>query len=276
MVTELNGSMFSKYVSPPGEYSTWKKEMQMWEIATCVEQAKQALTVFLSQKGKAREAVLELNIVALNSEDGMEKVYEKPDTLFLEDINQFAFLAYETFEGYLSRQSDTSIEDFFTNFGWNAANLKDFDILLPEPVLAFRALESVNLTLENERLIKATISELTRSSMSGQSWKIMHKQSSDASSPNTLPMAVLVKNKVDVIAYVENNQTDLSEVYYGHSSDRCDSCFNGWRGKINHGGRRHNNNNKTHSTNKKTKINPQGPESNTTVCFKCGCKFHWF
>ena len=24
-----------------------------------------------------------------------------------------------------------------------------------------------------------------------------------------------------------------------------------------------------------TKINPLGPEGNTTVCFKCGCKFHW-
>ena len=26
---------------------------------------------------------------------------------------------------------------------------------------------------------------------------------------------------------------------------------------------------------KKAKINPLGPEDNTTVCFKYGCKFHW-
>ena len=57
-------------------------------------------------------------------EDGMEKVYEKLDTLFLEDINQLVFLAYETFEGY-QRQPDTSIEDFLINFGQHVAKLKD-------------------------------------------------------------------------------------------------------------------------------------------------------
>ena len=63
----------------------------------------------------------------------------------------------------------------------------------------------------------------------------------------------MVKNEVDVIAYAENNQTDSSEVYYGRSSDRRDSRFNGRRGKINCGGRWHKNNNKTRSTDKKTK-----------------------
>ena len=128
-------------------------------------------------------------------------------------------------------------------------------------------------TKENERLVKATIGKLTLSSMSRQLWKIMHKQSLDALSPNT-PL-IMVKNEVDVITYVENNQTDLSEVYYGCSTDWQNSCFNGQQGKINCGGRWHNNNNKTWSTDKKIKINPQGPEGNTTVCFKCGCKFHW-
>ena len=47
-----------------------------------VEKAKRAPIVFLSFEGKAREAVLELDIAALNSEDGMEKVYEKLDSLF--------------------------------------------------------------------------------------------------------------------------------------------------------------------------------------------------
>ena len=88
-----------------------------------------------------------------------------------------------------------------------------------------------------------------------------YAQSSDASSTNT-PL-IIVKNEIDVIAYAENNQTNPS-----------DSCFNGRRGKINHGGRRHNN--KTCSTDKKTKINPLRPEGNTTVYFMCGCKFRQF
>ena len=142
-------------------------------MVTCVEKVKQILIVFLSLEGKARETVLELDIAALNSEDRMEKVYEKLDTLFLEDINQSAFLAYETFEGY-GRQPDTSIEDFLINFSQHVPKFKDFNILLLEPVLAFRALKSANLTPENENLVKATINELTLSSMSGQLRKIMH------------------------------------------------------------------------------------------------------
>ena len=126
--------------------------MQIWEMATCVKKAKWVPIVFPSPEGKARKAVLELDIAALNSEDGMEKVYEKLDTLFLEDINQSAFLAYKTFKRYW-RQPDTSIEDFLINFRWHVPKLKDFNILLPEHVLAFRTLKSADLTPKNERLV---------------------------------------------------------------------------------------------------------------------------
>ena len=181
--------------------------------------------MFWSLEGKAREAVLELDTTVLNSEDGMKSLYEKLDTLFLEDINQSAFQAYETFESY-QRPPGMSMEDFLIDFGRNVAKSKDFNILLPEPVLAFRALKSANLTLDNKKLVKATVGELTLSSMSGQLQKIMHKHSSDDSSPNTSP--VVVKNKMDIINYAENNQMDPIEVYYGRSSYRGDSRFNNW------------------------------------------------
>ena len=78
--------MALEYISPPvlltDKYSTWKKEMQIWEMATWVKKAKRAPIVFLFLEGKAREAVLELDIATLNSEDGMKKVYEKLDTFF--------------------------------------------------------------------------------------------------------------------------------------------------------------------------------------------------
>ena len=70
--------------------------MQIWKMAMCIEKVTWAPIVFLSLEGKAREAVLKLDIAALNSEDGMEKVIEKLDTLFFEDINLSDFLAYET------------------------------------------------------------------------------------------------------------------------------------------------------------------------------------
>ena len=104
MVAELKDTMASKYFPPPAllkdKYSTWQKEMLIWERATSLDKMKRALMVFLSLEGTAREAVLELDTVVLNSEDEMKKLYEKLDTLFLEDIKQSAFQAYETFENY--------------------------------------------------------------------------------------------------------------------------------------------------------------------------------
>ena len=104
MVAELKDTMASKYFPPPAllkdKYNTWKKEMKIWELVTSLDKAKRSLMVFLSLEGTAREAVLELDTAVLNSEDGMKKLYEKLDTLFLEDVNQSAFRAYKTFENY--------------------------------------------------------------------------------------------------------------------------------------------------------------------------------
>ena len=227
--------------------------MKIWELVTSLDKSKRALVVFLSLEGIAREAVLELDTAVLNSEDGMKKLYEKLDTLFLEDVNQSAFRAYETFENY-QRPPGTSLEDFLIEFGRLVAKLKDFNILLPEPELAFRALKSANITKNDEKLVKATVSELTLSFTSEQLWKIMHKHSSSNLSPNTSP--VVVKNEMDIVNYTENNQMDPTGVYFGRSSYRRDSHFNNSREKINRAGRRQGHKNKTRSTNKK-KLNPQ-------------------
>ena len=149
MVAELKDTMASKYFPPPAllkdKLQYMAEGMLKWELATSMDKTKRALMVFLSLEGTAREAVLELDTAVLNSEDGMKKLYEKLDTLFLEDINQSAFRAYETFENY-QRPPGTSLEDFLIEFGQLVAKLKDFNILLPEPVLAFRALKNANIT----------------------------------------------------------------------------------------------------------------------------------
>ena len=91
MVAELKDTMASKYFPPPtllkDKYNTWKREMKIWEVVTSLDKTKRALMVILSLEGTAWEAVLELDTAVLNSEDGMEKLYEKLDTLFLEDVN---------------------------------------------------------------------------------------------------------------------------------------------------------------------------------------------
>ena len=94
----------------PEKYRTWRKEMTFWEMATSVPAAKRAPTVFLTLKGKAREAVLEMDPESLNKDGGMNVLYGKLDKLFKIDSNQAALKAYGDFEKYV-RPKDISISN---------------------------------------------------------------------------------------------------------------------------------------------------------------------
>ena len=113
-------------------------------------------------------------------------------------------------------------------------------------------------------MVKATVSELTLSSISEQLQKFMHGHS----------LPVVVKNEMDIVNYTENNQMDPTGVYFGCSSYRRALHFNNSREKINRTGRQQGSKSKTCSTNIK-KLNPQDRTGNITVCFNCGCRFHW-
>ena len=61
-----------------------------------------------------------------------------------------------------------TINDYLIEFERMVAQLKVYEIVLPEPGLTYRVLRSVNLTEENEKLVRATSKELTLSGMSTQ------------------------------------------------------------------------------------------------------------
>ena len=134
-----------KFLAPPElipeHYSRWKKEMKLWEAATTVATKKQAPTIFLSLTGKAREAVLEIDPDELTADTGMTSLYKKLDKMFLVDDNLTALNAYAHFEKYV-RPPSATIADFQIEFERMVARLKDCKIILPEPVLAYRALKS--------------------------------------------------------------------------------------------------------------------------------------
>jgi len=65
----------SSYKAPPElndekSFKDWKKEIEIWQLATEVNKEKQAAMIFLSLKGKSREAVLELDKDIIGAADG--------------------------------------------------------------------------------------------------------------------------------------------------------------------------------------------------------------
>ena len=60
-------------------YENWKKEIKIWQVFTDLPKKKQGPVIFLTLSGKAREAVLELDIEKLNYDSGVNNVLKRLD-----------------------------------------------------------------------------------------------------------------------------------------------------------------------------------------------------
>ena len=141
------------YKAPPAlsdeiSFADWKKELQIWKLATDVRPARQAAMIFLMLSGKSREAVLELTTEMIGAEDGsgFDAVLEKLDSLWKEDENLEAFTSYERFEQF-QRAPDMNVKEYIVAFERLNNRLVATGTELPEGVLAYRLLTSASLTL---------------------------------------------------------------------------------------------------------------------------------
>ena len=85
--------MTSSYKAPPllnedTSYERWKKELTLWEICTEVPVAKRAAVVCLTLKGKARDIAVNLDVAAIQSENGIKALTDELDKLYLKDEDQ--------------------------------------------------------------------------------------------------------------------------------------------------------------------------------------------
>ena len=105
MEVTTNAKATSSFKTPPAlskssSYENWKKELKVWEKLTEVDEKKRGLTVLLSLEGKAKDAVLELDIDSLSEKDGLKLLTKKLDSLYLKDKAQMAYGAYDKFEKF--------------------------------------------------------------------------------------------------------------------------------------------------------------------------------
>ena len=66
-------------------YTDWKKKLDIWSSFTSLEKEKQGAAVLLTLEGAAEEAVLELDVSVINSNDGLKSIIQQLDKLSLKD-----------------------------------------------------------------------------------------------------------------------------------------------------------------------------------------------
>ena len=80
------------------DYEQWKKDVDLWTVITDLDKDKQVIIIHLSLSGRARSASSELTKAQLNANDGVEKLLERLDRVFLQDASWCCFNTYLDFE----------------------------------------------------------------------------------------------------------------------------------------------------------------------------------
>ena len=84
----------------------------------------------MSSTGQARETALDLEIEEIKHADGIKKHLEWLDKLYLQDTNQSAYLACQTFEEF-KRPENIPMKEYITQFEKLHTKIKAHDMMLP-------------------------------------------------------------------------------------------------------------------------------------------------
>lgn len=157
--------MAANYKNPPTfdegkPYESWKNEVEMWIRVTELSKKKQALAVALGLTGRAREAAMEIPVTDLNEDNGMTKLLEKLDGLFLVEEKDRTYEAYSNFDK-LARDSTVSMADFIIEFEQRYARMKKYKMELPDAVLAFKLLDTACLEVKDRQLALTACTDLS-------------------------------------------------------------------------------------------------------------------
>ena len=227
-------------------YETWKKEIQIWQMYTSIEKTKQAPAIFLTLTGQSREAILEMDINVLNTDEGVEKLITKLDSLYLKDSQHSAYEAYDKFEKF-SRPSSMLMNDYIIEFERLYNRLKNYKMTLPDGVLAYRFINSANISEQHKQLIRATLPDLDYKHAKEQIKKIF-------SDPTKF-------DDVDGSTIKVEKQED---VYYGSSRQQSRTRESNFK--------RTPNRSYGDSTRRRNRLDKNGEPSR---CHNCGSIFHW-
>lgn len=246
---------------PDSSYDEWKKEVEVWKMFTDLDKTKQGPALLLSLTGKAREAALELDISDISDEKGLDLVMERLDKLYLIDVDQLAFSAYEKFESY-ARSPNVSIESYLADFDHLYNNIKKYGMELPDGVLAYRMLKSASLPEEEEKLARATVAGLTRHDMSLSLRKIAGR--------------VNLENKISPHIAVKEETMTCSVSKADRPDDEHETLYGKWK-RVGYRGRGRGQWNARNSYRNagKRNLNPMNKYGQVSRCGVCGSKFHW-
>ena len=160
------------------DYSRWKKKLVLWQSITEVTKKRQGGMVVLSLDEETQEQVLEyFSATELAVKSGIKKVISYLDSLFEKDKTAAEYEIFKQFDEYI-RPHSVSMKDFSDEFEkrWNKTSKTGTNF--SQSVLGCILLKAANLSEYEERLVKATVKEISYNEVKNQ----LRKMSNDINS----------------------------------------------------------------------------------------------
>ena len=115
--------------------------------------------IFLGLTSQGRETIVELDINKLSCHQGVENLIAELGKLDLKGSQYSAYEAYEKFEKFC-RLKSVNISNYIIGFEHLYSKIKNFDVALPDGILAYKLLNNANISRQCEQLVCATVFEL--------------------------------------------------------------------------------------------------------------------
>ena len=141
-------------------YADWLRLVRWWKIQSDLADDKKGVALASSLEGRALDAVLELDDKEINADDGVEKIIVKLDALFKKNTLTEKIECIEQFESII-RPEHKSVKDYIAEFDKCINKLRVHKIEYPEDVKGFKLLKGANVQPNEEKLIRATIDDIT-------------------------------------------------------------------------------------------------------------------
>ena len=156
-----NNMKFPPEPSTSYNYTSWKKEINIWKKLTDTPKEKRGLALqFVCRTNKKlSDAVLEIDEELVDCEQGLDNVLTVLDRLHDLDQQETALQCYEEFEA-LKRKDHQKVGDFIHQFETSANKTKNGNVLSDE-LLAYKLMRAVNLSETDQRILKASTAKFT-------------------------------------------------------------------------------------------------------------------
>lgn len=106
-------------------YKQWKQLIKHWQNLSGLTKTNHASANLLTLTSKALNAALQIPAADLAKDNGIDKLFERLDTLYLKDELSEKIKALESFETY-KRSSNVSISDFLIEFDNKHFKIKQY------------------------------------------------------------------------------------------------------------------------------------------------------